>query len=237
MEEFDIGEILKIIWKKKIYIILLIAVFAELGILYTSYLVTPMYRSSTTLLLAQAASDSNTKNTVNTITTTDITLNSKLIATYSELIKSKSVVRQVISNLGIDVDEGKIEKSISVKAKENTEVIEITVSNENKTYSTKIANELANVFAKKVAEIYNINNVNIVDKAEDAYALYYIYKRKTTFIFAFIGVAISGLYVIAIYMLDNTVKNTDKIEKELEVPVLAVIPIYGGKIKSKGGRK
>lgn len=237
MEEFDFREILKIVWKKKIYIILLIAVFAELGILYTSYLVTPMYRSSTTLVLAQSASDSNTKNTVNTITTTDITLNSKLIATYSELIKSKSVVRQVISNLGITVDEKKLERNINVKARENTEVIEITVANENKAYATLIANELANVFAKKVAEIYNINNVNIVDKAEDADEPYNIHKGKTTFIFAFIGVAISGLYVIAIYMLDNTVKNTDKIEKELEVPVLAVIPIYGGKIKSKGGRK
>lgn len=237
MEELDLKEIFKIIWKKKIYIILLIAVFAELGILYTSYLVTPMYKSSTTLVLAQSASDTNSKNTVNTITTTDITLNSKLIATYSELIKSKSVVRQVISNLGIDVNEEKVGKNISVKAKENTEVIEITVSNENKTYATRIANELASVFAKKVAEIYNINNVNIVDRAEDDDEPYNIHKTKNTIVFAFIGIAISGLYVIAIYMLDNTVKNTDKIEKELGVPVLAVIPIYGGKIKNKGGKR
>ena len=237
MEELDLKEIFKIIWKKKIYILLLIAVFAELGILYTSYLVTPMYKSSTTLVLAQSASDTNSKNTVNTITTTDITLNSKLIATYSELIKSKSVVRQVISNLGIDVNEEKVGKNISVKAKENTEVIEITVSNENKTYATRIANELASVFAKKVAEIYNINNVNIVDRAEDDDEPYNIHKTKNTIVFAFIGIAISGLYVIAIYMLDNTVKNTDKIEKELGVPVLAVIPIYGGKIKNKGGKR
>ena len=55
MEEFDIREILKIVWKKKLYIILLVAVFAELGILYTSYIVTPMYKSSTTLVLAQSA--------------------------------------------------------------------------------------------------------------------------------------------------------------------------------------
>ena len=237
MEELDIKEIFKKKKKKKMYIILLIAVFAELGILYTSYLVTPMYKSSTTLVLAQSASDTNAKNTTNTITTTDITLNSKLISTYSELIKSKSVVRQVISNLGISVDEEKIEKNITVKARENTEVIEITVANENKTYATRIANELANVFAKKVGEIYNINNVNIVDRAEDDDEPYNIHKGKTTFIFAFIGVAISGLYVIAIYMLDNTVKNTDKIERDLGVPVLAVIPIYGGKIKNKGGRK
>lgn len=237
MEEFDIKEILKIIWKKKIYIILLIAVFAELGILYTSYLITPMYKSSTTLVLAQSVSDSNTKNTTNTITTTDITLNSKLVATYSELITSKSVIRQVISNLGITVDEKKLKKNISVNARENTEVIEITVAHENKTYATRIANELASVFAKKVDEIYNINNVNIVDRAEDNDIPYNINKTKKTIIFAFIGVAISGLYVIIIYMLDNTVKNTDKIENDLGVPVLATIPIYGGKIKNKGGKK
>lgn len=233
MEELDIKEIFKIIWKKKIYIILLIAVFAEIGILYTSYFVKPMYRSTTTLVLTQSTTDSKDAS----ITANDITLNSKLVGTYSEIITSTSVIRKVISNLGITEDEEKLKKNISVNARENTTVIEITVSDENKVYATRIANELANVFQKRVEEIYNVNNLNILDRAEDDENPYNINKTKTTIVFTFVGIVIAGLYVIILYMLDNTVKSTDKIEKEIGVPVIAVIPVYGGRIKNKGGKK
>ena len=72
----------------------------------------------------------------------------------------------MISNVGMNQEEeDTLKKDITVSAVEDTELIEITVQNEKPDYAAKIANETANVFTQKVKEIYNINNVQIVDQA------------------------------------------------------------------------
>ena len=76
MEELDLKELFKVIWDEKVQEILIIAIFLVLGVMYTFGLKVPKYSASTTLVLAQ--SDKN-KVTENTITTADITINSKLV--------------------------------------------------------------------------------------------------------------------------------------------------------------
>lgn len=164
MEEIDLKELFNMFWSKKIQIILIILIFVTIGLIYTVEFIKPMYDSSTTLVLVSSSDDSLTTNTM--ITATDVSLNSKLVSTYSELIKSKNVLREVISNLGIALDEDSLKNYITVSAVEDTELIEITVRNEEPNNASIMANEIAKVFTQKVKEIYNINNVQIVDEAE-----------------------------------------------------------------------
>ena len=95
----------------------------------------------------------------------DITLNSKLISTYNRLVKSKIVLKEVISNLNLDISENNLKNNISVSSKKNTELIQITVKNENNELAAEIANELASIFKEKVKEMYNINNIEIISEA------------------------------------------------------------------------
>lgn len=240
MEEFELKELIRMFWNKKIHIILITLIFIVIGTIYTIGFVTPMYTSSTTLVLAASDKTTETNKQAGTITTTDVTLNSKLVATYSELVKSKNVLRQVISNLGIKVNEEDLRNNITVSSVKETELIEITVSNENASYAAKIANEIAKVFTAKVGEIYNINNVHVVDEAEVSTEPSNINHTKDIVIFAFIGIIISVMYVLIVNMLDTTVKTQEDIEKAIKIPVLATIPIYNlemEKLKKKGGRR
>lgn len=240
MEEFELKELIRMFWNKKIHIILITLIFIVIGTIYTIGFVTPMYTSSTTLVLAASDKTTETNKQAGTITTTDVTLNSKLVATYSELVKSKNVLRQVISNLGIKVNEEDLRNNITVSSVKETELIEITVSNENASYAAKIANEIAKVFTAKVGEIYNINNVHVVDEAEVSTEPSNINHTKDIVIFAFIGIVISVMYVLIANMLDTTVKTQEDIEKAIKIPVLANIPIYNMEmenLRKKGGRR
>ena len=241
MEELDLKELFQIFWNKKIQILLIILIFIVIGIIYTVGFVTPMYSSSTTLVLAGSDKSSSTNTTgADSITTSDITINSKLVATYSELVKSKNVLRQVISNLGINVNEANLRQNVSVSSVKDTELIEITVSNENAAYSAKIANEIAKVFTEKVGEIYNINNVHVVDEAEVSTSPSNVNHAKDVVVFAFIGAVIAIMYVLIANMLDTTVKTQQDIEKLTKCPVLASIPIYDmgmEKLKKRGGKR
>jgi len=241
MEELDLKELFNMFWVKKIQIILIVIIFMVIGVIYSLGFVTPKYTSSTTLVLATSIKSTNSNEAVS-ITTTDLTLNSKLVPTYSVLAKSKRVLSQVLSNLNItDVEESSLKNNVSVTSESNTDVIRISVTNENPTYAAKIANEIAKVFAEEVARTYNINNVHVVDEAEVESSPSNINHKKTVLMFTMLGIGIAIMYVIIINLLDTTIKTAEDVEKHMKVPVLASIPRYdteNEKVKNKrGGRR
>lgn len=234
MEELDLKELLMLFWNKKVKIILIIAIFMALGIIYTIGFVTPEYTSSTSLLLANSSDTSKT----NTITTADITLNSKLVSTYSELIRSKKILSPVIENLGINISYEKLKNNVTVSSVKDTELIKISVTNESATVAAKIANEIAKVFKEKVAEdIYKIDNVVVVDEAEVNTIPSNINHTKDVMIFAFIGLVVSIAYILIANMLDTTIKTEEEVERLFKVPVLASIPMCEFETNKKGGKR
>ncbi len=233
-KEIDLKEILLEFWNKKVQIILIISIFILIGIMYTIAFVKPVYTSSTTLLLATSG---NSLNQSNTITTTDITLNSKLVSTYSTLAQSKSVLSKVINNLGIKMSEDELKENVSVTQKTNTEIIILSVTNADPTLAAKLTNETAKVFMEKVSEIYKINNVQVVDQAEVSSTPSNVNHAKDIIMFTAIGIIVSIIYVVGANMLDTTVKTAEDVEKQFKIPVLVSIPMYDFNMGKKGGKK
>ena len=240
MEELDLRELIYMFWSKKIEIIVITLIFVIIGGIYTYAFTTPKYKSSTTLVLATAIDTKVGKTTAtndDAITQTELTLNSNLVSTYSELVKSKAVLREVLNNLDIkDLNESSLKGAVSVNAVKDTELIEISVSSTNYNYPAKIANEIAKVFTNKVKEIYNINNVHVVDQAEVVKTPYNINHLKDIVIFAFIGVVVAAAKILITNMLDNTVKTEHDVEQATGMLVLAQVPKINSNTK-KGGKK
>ena len=93
MEEIDLKELFNVL-VKKMYIIVLTTIFcALLGFIYSKFIVTPMYNSSTSFVLSKSENGQNTS-----ITQNDLTLNSKLVSTYGAIIKSKTIASSVGSS-------------------------------------------------------------------------------------------------------------------------------------------
>ncbi len=232
MEELDLKEMFNMFWTRKVYIILIVLIFVIIGGLYSYLYVSPKYKAYTTLLLASSSEE---------VTTTDISLNNNLVSTYSVLIKSKPVLREVINELKIDETEEKLKNNITVSAEKNTQVIKIEVVNASSYKAKVIANEIAKSFAVQVEEIYNINNVHIIEEAEKPTDPYNINHIKDIAMFAFIGLVVACIYVLIANMLDTTVKTKEDIEKKIGLSVLVSIPVNNfdelPKPMKKGGRR
>ncbi len=230
MEEIDLKEITSIIWRKKITISIIILIFAVIGIIYSYKITVPDYKASTKLILGRINSSSsdvllqNGKDT-NQITQSEIAINSKLVSTYSELIKSKSLTQKVKDNLKINIEDKEFRKNINVSRISETELIEITVTNKDGKLAADIANEIAKVFSEKIEEIYNISNVYIIDRAIESDIPYNINHIKDIAIFIVIGIVISFGYIIIYSILDTTIKSAEDIEKEIGIKNLISIPI------------
>ena len=232
MEEIELANIFNMFWSRKLKIILIIIISVMIGGLYTIKFTKPIYNSSTTLLLV---SSTNSVSGNNSVTVGDITINSKLVSTYINLIKSNSVISDVIRNLNLQSNEDEIRNSISVNFITGTQLIEIIVKNENPETTAQIANETTKVFTEKIKELYNINNVQVVNEAQIPNTPSNINYVKTITTFFIIGVIISTLYVFIANISDLTIKTSEDIERRFKLPVLAATPINEKKKKTENG--
>lgn len=222
MEEIDLKDLLSYFWSKKIIILVMLLLGLVIGEVYTAAIQKPLYKSYTTILL--------TKESDSTITSNDVTLNRNLVDTYREIIKSKKVLKKVINNLELDYDYATLNGKISVTSINDTEIIKITVIDETSKEATDIANEIANVFNAEVVKLYNIQNVGIVDVAEETDTPYNVNLVKQLIIASLIGLVSGFVLVFIIYYFDTTIKNAETIERKLGLPVIGIIPeVRGGK--------
>ena len=238
MEELDLKELFSMFWNKKAEIVFITLILMVVGIIYSYFYITPVYTAKTDLVLVQSSSTVSQTGDSG-ITTTDITMNSKLVSTYSELIKRNAVFGQVATNLNISDEEAeKIKNNISVNSAKDTEIIEIKVTNEDPNKAADVANEIAKVFSEKIVEIYNISNIYLLDRAQAPEKPSNVNHMKDIVIFAFIGLVIASAYVLVANMLDNTIKTEEDIEKLTGLVVLTAIPDYETEMKNvRGGKR
>lgn len=209
MEELDLKELLDMFWKKRVQIVLIICIFIVLGAVYAIMLIVPKYQTSTTFILSTGE-------------TFDITL----IPTYSELVKSKKVLGEVVDNLGIDRTTDSIKDNIIVTSVKSTELVGITVQDEDPQMAVRIANETVKVFTELVQELYTIEKINIVDEAELSETPYNINYIRDILLFAIIGFFASCGYVFIANMLDTTIKTPEELEERYGVAIVTGIPMY-----------
>ncbi len=234
MEELDLKELFTIFWERKTQAILIILVFAIIGMTYSYFMVEPDYKATTKLVLTQSSENSKD----GSITQADVTLNSKLVSTYGEIIKTDNVLKTVVNNINNpDITIKDIKENVTVKSVKETELLEITVKNANPNYAAQIANEIAKVFCERVVEIYSISNTYVLDRAEPDATPYNINHIKDIAVFAFIGVIVAVVYILIANMLDNTIKTEQDIEKIGGLLVLSTIPDYSLENKRGGRRK
>lgn len=216
MEEINLSEVYSYFKSKILWIILAIVVIVILGNIYTIITRTQMYQSNTTIVLVGESKKEYNQS--------DSLLNQNLIGTYSQIIKSRKVLSQVIENLDLKITTEELSNSITTSSVEETEIIQITVENAKAKDAQKITDEVAKVFAKEIKDIYNLENVTIIDKAELAKSPYNVNYVKDNIIYLVIGIVLSFGVVFVMYYFDTSIKSSEVVEEKLGLTVIGIVP-------------
>lgn len=217
MEEIDLTELFDYFLKRALYIFITVIACLVIGLTYTIFLKEPKYKSDVNVIIVN-------KDKQTTSLQSDLAANQKLAATYRELVGSRRILNQVIDNLDLNYSIGQLQQMISVENVNDTEIIKITVSSSEPKEAKIIANETAKIFQDEVKDIYNLENVSIVDKAILAKEPYNINIIKESVIYIALGMVLSCGVIFVIYYFDNTIKSIDQVEKRLGVPVIGTVP-------------
>lgn len=230
MEEIDLKELFDFIQSKLYILMLIILTIVVLGCIYSFNIKTPVYKSSATIVLATSDNKDGTE-----ITQNEVSLNQKLVSTYSEIVKSRKVLSSVIASMNLDYTYEELHKMVSVEAVTNTEIIKVSVTDENALKAQQITNNISAEFAKEITDIYNVKNVKILDYANYSNRPSNVNYIKELIIYILGGTVIGIATLFMIFYFDNTIKTVEQVEAKLGLPILGRIPLYSNK-KKKGGK-
>ena len=228
MEEIDISQLLDYFKSKIVYIIFAMALAFAASAIYVYNFRVPEYTSYTTVLLTQSGESINAN---------DLNMNNSLVSNYSEIIKSKRVLKQVISNLNLDYEFGQLQGKIVVGEVNDTDLIKISVTDADAELAADIANEIADVFSKEIPIIYGTQNTSIIDVAEVSKVASSASALKIILIVTLAGAFVAVGVVFVIFYFDSTIKNEEEIERLTGLPVIGIIPLSRERIKASQHRK
>lgn len=217
-ETISIKDIFKTLKKRWKLIMLLTLIAALISGTISYFLLTPVYQSSTQILVNQKQSE-------NQLDSTQIRSNIDMINTYSVIIKSPAILEKVIDELDLKESIDQLSGKITITSQENSQVFSLTVQDSNPTKSVEIANAVSETFQKEIKDIMNVDNVSVLAKAE--------IKEHPTPIKPnpVLNIAIAvvaglmagiGLAFLLEYM-DNTIRDEKDIETLLDLPLLGSI--------------
>ena len=217
MEELDIKDFLSYL-KKYIWVLIIVPILVALGILYyDTKIKVPLYSASSQVALLQSDSTNAAK------ALSEINANQKLTATYSVIAKSKAILEQVIFELDLNTTPEALAKNIKVSTISDTTILKITATSKNPDTAARIANSVASVFTSKTDLIKTIDNVAILETAEEPE----LPANNTTLRDTVLGVLISVFAItgvaFVIYYFDDTIKYSENLETELKLPVVGKI--------------
>lgn len=225
-EVIDLTEILSAVRQHLLELIFVTLVAALVGFTASKFLVIPKYDSSALMIV-------NTRQDVNANVTSDqINSATKLVSTYSIIIKSDTVLQQVIDNLGLNLTYAQLNKRVTVAAVDDTQVMKITVQSDSPEWARQVCEQIITVAPDVIKEAVEAGSVKVISNASLATEPVSPNIKKNTMLAAAVGfVLVIGIIVLQV-LLDNKINTEEDVTKYLDMTVLGVIPQY-----DQGGKK
>ncbi|XAM40697.1 putative capsular polysaccharide biosynthesis protein YwqC [Terrisporobacter petrolearius] len=219
-ETIDLREYFFIL-KKKIWVILLSAVICGvISGLVSFYVLKPTYEANTTLIVNKEMEDE----TAQVSTSDDLNFVQKMAVTYGEIIKSKSVIASTINKLNLDMTYEDLSKAVSVTNVVNTQIIKISVQNENPRVAATICNTIPEIFSTEAQRIVKASGTEVVDRAIVPDKPIKPNKKMNILIAMVLGMMVSVFVIFLRQGLNTKIKEPKDIESKLGLPVFGIIP-------------
>lgn len=221
--EIDLLELLFALRSKLTIILATAFICAAVAGVYSFFIAQPVYQSTSKLYIQAQESSS--------VSLSELQVGSTLAHDCVEMIQSQSIAENVIENMGLETETKVLQRSLSVTNPDNTRIINITIEGNDPQEVTRIANEFASVSQARISEIMKTDKPQIWEKATVPEKPIKPSKSKNVMIGFLLGGLIAGMAAVVLFLLDDTIKSQEDIEKYLELNMLAVVPTDGEKKK------
>ena len=222
MEEqvISISEIFEALKKRWILIVSITLVATLISGILSFFVIKPTYETSTKVFIGKEESNQEGYNT------NDIQMYQKLLQTYAETIKTNEVVQAAINSTNnTDLTVPAVKGALTVTPVSDTQILQIKYQNKNPEVAKEILEGITNEFVILAKELVPNGNVRVIEAVQLPENPVAPNKKMNVAIAFLLGLMVSVGLVFLIEYLDNTFKSKENLERELDIPVLGIIPL------------
>ncbi|NQK49660.1 capsular biosynthesis protein CpsC [Streptococcus suis] len=214
--EIDILLLLKTIWRKKFLIIITALFGAGIAFVYSSFLVTPQFDSTTRIYVVSQNVEAGAG-----LTNQELQAGTYLVKDYKEIILSQDVLSRVKTELGLTED---ISNKISVSIPVDTRIVSISVRDADPNEAARIANSLRTFAAQKIVEVTKVSDVTTLEEAVPAEQPSTPNTKRNILLGLLAGGILATGLVLVMEVLDDRVKRPQDVEEVMGMTLLGVVP-------------
>lgn len=217
--EIDVLSLVKILWRRKILIVVTAFVMAIVALGYSTFIIKPNYTSTTRIYVVNRQANENS-----TLTNQDLQAGTYLVKDYKEIILSQDVLAKVIDDLKLNVQPSALAKKINVTVPTDTRIVSIAVSDGDAKEAARIANSLRQIAAEKIIAVTKVSDVTTLEEAEVPNFPSSPNIRRNTLIGFLAGGVLISVVILVVEVLDDRVKKPEDVEEALGITLLGVVP-------------
>lgn len=216
-DEIDFGKIGALLLEHIHYIVLCFLVGALLFNAYAYFMKHPTYESTAKLYMVSTSDDT-------VVNFADLNIGQALTKDYEELIFSYPVMEEVINKLNLDMTSDALASKIAIENPEDTRVLRITTTSNDPATARKITNTLIDVIRTYLPKTMSTSKPNVVQKGKLQPAKVGPSYTKYLLIGGVLFAGIYCIFLIVLFLLDDSLVTAEDIENEFGFAPLTVIP-------------
>ena len=217
--EIDVLQMLKVLWKRKLIIVLAAIITGGIAFGYSSFVVKPEYTSTTRIYVVNRNQGDKPG-----LTNQDLQAGSYLVKDYREIILSQDVLEKVVAEQNLNIDAKTLARKVRVTVPADTRIVSISVRDGVPEEASRIANALREVAAEKIIAVTRVSDVTTLEEARPALSPSSPNIRRNTILGVGAGAGLVIFVVLLVELLDDRVKRPEDIEEIMHISLLGVIP-------------
>ena len=217
--EIDVLQMLKVLWKRKLIIVLAAIITGGIAFGYSSFVVKPEYTSTTRIYVVNRNQGDKPG-----LTNQDLQAGSYLVKDYREIILSQDVLEKVVAEQKLNIDAKTLARKVRVTVPADTRIVSISVRDGVPEEASRIANALREVAAEKIIAVTRVSDVTTLEEARPALSPSSPNIRRNTILGVGAGAGLIIFVVLLVELLDDRVKRPEDIEEVMHISLLGVIP-------------
>lgn len=221
----NIKEIFLTALNKWYLLIIIFAVCISGTIIYSYFLVTPLYDSTGKIYIMRKDTE--------TINTGDLSVSSYLTRDYENLIVDRAVLDEVSRSLDNKYSYPELKSAVTVENPEDTRFIEITVRTASAEDSKRIVDTICRISQEKIIELLGIDRVTIIREGNIAKNPSVPNITRNLLNSFILGLLLFITVILLIYFFNDKINSAVDVQKHLETTLLGNIPHNPSKAKSK----
>ena len=217
-KSLDLVKLARVVLRKWIIVAVAGLLSVIIGFVYASFFVTPLYNASVTMLVDFRSSIHED------LSSEQINVAEKYVPTVAYIIKTDTVLKPVIEELGIQETVGSLASKINVQTMEDTLLIRVSVRHQD----PKTAIDVVKAISKTAPEIINqrITSGYITEIESPTVSSRPVTPNvlKSTVLAGFAGVFLSAIVIVVLSLFSNKIKSIEELQEVVDLPLLGVIP-------------